>query len=272
MSAEERTPPPSPRDHDLARTPPPAAAWPPRRTPPALDEATVHVWSASAVPSAAGHERLLAQLAEEEQARRARFRFRGDRLRFAVGRGLLRTLAACYTGLPPAALVLIDGAGRKPAFALPAGAPPLRFNLSHSGALVLCAFARGHEVGVDVEALREAARGSEIVRRYFAPEEQRALAAAGPGDRDRAFLRVWTRKEAVLKATGRGLALPLERVVVPASADEGSFEVVVGAESAEWPGASRWSVRPLSPAPGYEGALAHEPGPRRVELFHYPDV
>ena len=76
----------------------------------------------------------------------------------------------------------------------------------------------------------------------------------------------------LLKATGRGLALPLERVVVPASADEGSFEVVVGAESAEWPGASRWSVRPLSPAPGYEGALAHEPGPRRVELFHYPDV
>ena len=255
------------RDHDLRVTPAPEAAWPARAHPPPLSPDVVHVWSASAVRSAGSIERFSGWLTDDERARCGRFRFRGDQLRFTVGRGLVRTLVAAYAGCPPASVAVRADGQRKPTLALPDGAPDLRFNLAHSGALVLCAVSLGHELGVDGEAIRPVGERDGIVRRYFAPLERDALERKPDGERDAAFFGAWTAKEAVMKATGEGLGLPLASVVVPLTGEEAPFDVVLGPDTG--PSAGRWRVRPLSPAPGYRAAVAHRADALLgLDLFH----
>lgn len=96
-----------------------------------------------------------------------------------------------------------------------AGVPRQRldFNWSHSGPQALLAVARGVAPGVDLEQLRPRRSVLEIAERYFAPSEAAALHALdGAAAQEQAFLRLWTAKEALLKAIGRGLAFGLERL------------------------------------------------------------
>lgn len=84
---------------------------------------------------------------------------------------------------------------------------PLYFSISHSGDYVLLAVS-GREIGADIQAHRAGA-AERIAERYFSPEEIRALHSAQ--DRDALFFRLWTRKEAYGKLTGRGLAASIEK-------------------------------------------------------------
>ena len=89
-------------------------------------------------------------------------------------------------------------------------APGVSFNVSHSGGLGLIAIAEGERrIGVDVERWRAQRDFRALAERFFHPEE-----AAAIGENHAAFLRCWTRKEAVVKALGVGLAHPLDRFVV----------------------------------------------------------
>ena len=86
--------------------------------------------------------------------------------------------------------------------------PGLRFNLSHSGARVLCALS-GEEIGCDVESVQKA--HMNIAARYFHPEEYEAIRSVPDGEaRNRLFYRFWTLKESFMKATGLGFQLPLD--------------------------------------------------------------
>ena len=154
----------------------------------------------------------------------------GERAR---ARCALRRILARYTGLAADALRIEADARGKPRLAHP-GAPA--FNLSHTDGLALVAVARS-PVGIDVERLRPLADAPGLARRFLAPAEATAVAAGGAAARDAAFLRVWTRKEAVLKASGHGLALdtraievgtgPRRRVLTLAAAREaGDFELL----------------------------------------------
>jgi 4'-phosphopantetheinyl transferase len=106
---------------------------------------------------------------------------------------------AGYAGTAPAALAFTLGPHGKPALA---GGP--RFSFSHSGERALCAVGGDREVGVDLEVLREVSDAEGIVRGTFTAAEEAAWRAAGGGG-GAAFLRLWTRKEAALKALGVGL-------------------------------------------------------------------
>ncbi len=102
----------------------------------------------------------------------------------------------------------------------------LRFNLAHSGELTLIAVTRDCEIGVDVELVRPIERSLEIASRNFHPAELVAIHAASEIDAPEAFLRCWTRKEAVLKAIGTGLGYPLDAFdVQPRSADTLQIEL-----------------------------------------------
>ena len=89
------------------------------------------------------------------------------------------------------------------------------FSVSHSGSLGLIAIAEGdRRIGVDVEQVRHDTDVRALAARFFHPEEAEAI-----GDRRDAFFRCWTRKEAVVKALGLGLAHPLGSFVVDFDAD-----------------------------------------------------
>ena len=148
-------------------------------------------------------------LAPEERARFARFHFDVDRQMFLLGRVMARVLVGRALGCAPLAWQWRQSSRGRPEI----GYPPttVRFNLSHSAGLVVCAIAADRDVGVDVEHLQRRATDPAIVDRYCAPAEAEAIAAPHDGWRDR-FLTYWTLKEAYLKARGLGISVPLAEV------------------------------------------------------------
>lgn len=196
----------------------------------APDEAP-HVWRVPLRQDAATRCRLEATLSDEERARARRFRVASAAERFVVAHGVLRTILGVYLERAPERLSFTAGPEGKPCLAPDAapdaasgaasgaGAPglPLRFNLSHSADLALVAVAVGgapSDVGVDVEQLNARVEALRLARRFFAPEERNALEAFEGDERVAEFFRIWTLKEAYLKALGVGLRRALDSFAV----------------------------------------------------------
>lgn len=194
---------------------------------------------------------LLATLTDAERARAARFHFDQHRHRFTAARGQLRAILGRYLDCPPQCVAFRHGPNGKPAIAGECGG--LEFNLSHSGGFGLVALTRDRPLGVDLEHVRAMRDFEGIAQRFFAPEEVADLVALAPDERPEAFFRIWTRKEAYVKADGAGLTHALDRFRVsvhPAQPArllhiDGSTEAAVA-----------WSLVHLDPSPGYLGCLA----------------
>ncbi len=230
-----------------------ATVW---RAPPAdprLGDEEAHVWRLSLdEASASGLERLEDLLSPAERERARRFRVPADRDRFVLGRGGLRAILGRYTGVEPRTLEFDTGAHGKPGLVGPGSDSGVAFNLSHSDGWALLAFARDRRIGVDVERIREVSDG-QIARRFFAPGETAALEASPPEERPSAFFACWTRKEAVAKALGRGLSLPLDDFEVSVRPDEPARLIACGAEMGD---PSAWFLRSFDVGGGYEAAIA----------------
>lgn len=145
-----------------------------------------------------------------ERQRLERLRGEGDGERFLLGRGALRLILGSWLGRDPAGLVLGAGPQGKPELLPPSegGGPPLRFNVSHSGDLILLGFHPRRPVGVDVEQRRPVPEWQGIARRCLPPEESDAIGTLPEEQREPAFLAAWCRLEARLKARGLGLFGP----------------------------------------------------------------
>ena len=241
-----------------------AAAWPAPAGHPALADDEVHVWRASLDAADAPRAALEGLLAEDERARAERFIFARDQGRYAVARGRLRVLLGHYLGVEPAAVELAYGARGKPHLAAATG---LEFNVAHSGDLVLYAVTRARAVGVDVEAERPQLADELTARRFFSPSEVAALLALPPAGRHAAFFRIWTRKEAYVKARGDGLSLPLDSFDVAQAPDAPTLLLATRPDAAE---AGRWTLAPLAPGPGYAGAVAAAGAGWRLRCWEWP--
>ena len=154
-------------------------------------------------------DRMRRILISDEIERAARFRVEGAAQRFVVARAVLRSVLGRFTGIDPAAVVFAYGEHGKPHLA--AGGP--RFNASDSGDFVVVALASA-ELGVDLEVLRPLARGDRLARRICTERELEAFETISEAERDAAFLRLWTCKEAALKAVGAGLSGGVKNVEV----------------------------------------------------------
>lgn len=162
----------------------------------------LELWFLSAGELAPRFAALAGLLSPDEHQRAARLVRPADRDRFILFRGILREILGRYEGVgQPADLVFTYGPAGKPTLA---GHPNLHFNLTHAADRMVLAVA-GHPVGVDVEPLNLDTSVNELARRFFRPEEAEALVLlSGEGLRKR-FFRLWTAKEALLKAFGWGL-------------------------------------------------------------------
>ena len=182
--------------------------------------------------------------AEREEA--ARLRRDDDRRRFIIGRAALRCLLARTCAESPA-----DLAFTRNAFGKLEIAGSSHFNLAHSGDIVLIALHATRPVGVDVEALPGPPDWPHLARDYLAEAERAAVSARTAADRPAAFLHAWTRKEAVAKAAGLGLSLPLASFSVDAV--DGRWQAVVEADGAQ---KHRYACHDLDLGPDYVGAVA----------------
>lgn len=185
-----------------------------------------------------------------------------------MGRGPLLALLAAYLDTDTASLELRNDEHGKPHLFL-GGKPDrtVQFNWSHSGVLALVALARDLTPGVDIEQAREGVKTLDIARRFFVPDEARALAACKGTERDALFFRLWCAKEAVLKALGRGLAFGLERVAF--TRQGGGWRPVRFEEGAGDP--ADWQVQGFSPAPDCAGAVAWRGPPVTIRPLRLAD-
>jgi 4'-phosphopantetheinyl transferase len=167
-----------------------------------LTSNAIHLWLADFNVADETRQQFWQTLASDERQRAERFAFERDRHHFIAGRGILRQILSEYLHLPPDALQFAYSPRGKPS--LLNSSTSLCFNLSHSQGLSLVAIALDREVGVDLEGDRpiEALR---LAKRFFSPQEYTALANLPPDRQPTVFFKLWTCKEAYLKATGTGL-------------------------------------------------------------------
>jgi 4'-phosphopantetheinyl transferase len=157
--------------------------------------------------------------------------------------------------LNPQDLVIEEADWTKPRLALPRGAPPVFFNVSHSGDYVLVAISDNAEVGIDVEQVRSDCPIEDLARRYYSSSEHQKLRKLPARRRLHDFYRLWTIKEAVLKCAGLGLSVPPAVVEVRLSVNRAPEIRCLDAPH-RFPGSI--SVRELVLADGYVSAVALE--------------
>jgi 4'-phosphopantetheinyl transferase len=164
----------------------------------------------------------------------------------------------------PCALDFVHGPRGKPALRRAGGT---RFNVAHSGDLVLWALSQHDEVGVDVERIRPDLDWPPLAARFLGPHERAGLSALAPARRDEGFFACWTRKEAYLKATGLGLGIPLDSFSVSVDPDAPAALLQVDGD----PGApARWSLADVAVGPGYRACVA-VPRPGATPVCHDAD-
>ena len=200
------------------------------------DVTTVHLWVADLDPEPIEAARRLEATTQAERDRASRYRRPEDAHRYLYAHGVLRLILGDYLASDPVALRICTEENGKPY--LDDGS--IHFNLSHSGNLALIAVAEGRQVGVDVEQLRPMPDLDNLAARICGPGELRTLADLAEPDRRRAFFALWTRREALAKATGEGIS------------------AVFRDDLPDHVGQDRWTLIDINDLPGYAACVAAE--------------
>lgn len=215
----------------------------PLRSAPALVEGEVHVW----------HVRL-ESLPVMEATPPARA---GDRVRqLRMGQKfVLRLLLGAYLGIPGRDVVTVAGENGKPVLAPPLARSGIAFNLSHAGNRLAIAVARKLQVGVDIEQAGRDVRWRRLSARWFSAPEAEWLQTLDESSANAGFLRLWTVREAMIKAMGATIAGHISQVT-PEPNEPGRIRSL----PEEWPAAGDWTLHEFDPETGLHGWLA-VPGP-----------
>lgn len=231
-----------------------------------LKQGGVHMWRAGLEI----HESLIAHyfqiLSPDEVKRAERYYSIKDKKHFIAARGMLRHLLGRYLKLKQNEICFSYGAYGKPFIAGDQNPEKLCFNVSHSHGLSVIAIGHGIETGVDIEKIRSDIDIMEIARTFFPPAETMRLNSLTEAGRAAVFFQYWTRKEAYLKAIGRGLSVDLKEIDVfegpTAFLDSSDLHGVI----------CRWSLFESTQAAGYASALVTKGVPTALEYFDYPDL
>ena len=213
---------------------------------PNLDHGQLHVWRGIYVPSDQHGD---SNLSQDEQARSERFRFASDRGMFRYSHSLLRRLLAGYVDLLPGEIEFGYTKFGKPFLNNKHGKESIEFNLSHSGDVVLIGITRNIPLGVDVEKIKPLPDLNKIAARFFSDSEQSDLSTLSGSAKIAAFYHCWTRKEAVIKATGEGLSMPLDSFRVSFLPGEPA-RLIKSADQRSW------LLKDVESAQGYAAAVA----------------
>lgn len=226
--------------------------WDPVTGVPALAESACQVWWTCPGEVTTGH---LAMLDPAERERHARYLRAPDRDRFAAGVAMTRLVLSSLTGMPPG-LVPLDRScatcGQPHGPPRLARDPRLGLSISHSADRVVLALVSGGAVGVDVELPGPAMDIAAIAASVLAADEQALLWQLRPADQLAGFASFWTRKEAVVKATGDGLRARLAELIVSGPAAEP--RLLRWDERPDVP--ARATLRMLNPGGGYAACVA----------------
>jgi 4'-phosphopantetheinyl transferase len=163
---------------------------------------TVHLWRVDLNMIAEDQIKLLSA---DEAERAHRFKFDIHRQRYIAARASLRRILSFYTDTPPEDIHFDYGKRGKPFLK----GSSLQFNVSHSDHMAVFALTMDHEIGVDIEKIEPEFKDS-VASRFFSQQEYKELQQLSDSEKVPAFYRIWSKKEALIKALGEGLFAPLD--------------------------------------------------------------
>lgn len=223
--------------------------WP---TPPknlTLEKNDVHIWCTNLDLSREKIQQLETILSQEEINRANQFYFEKHRHRFIVARSSLRIILGQYINIKSDRIQFDYTPKGKPYLV---GREEIEFNVSHSENMSLYGVTGNRPIGVDIEYLRPIEDAAKLAKRFFCPSEYEVISPLAPGEREKAFFRAWTAKEAFLKATGEGIGGGLDQVEIDLTSQE-SIKLLKIQNNCH--AANEWSLLPLILADDYIGAV-----------------
>ncbi|MBV9576787.1 MAG: 4'-phosphopantetheinyl transferase superfamily protein [Gammaproteobacteria bacterium] len=221
-----------------------------------LHQQDVHIWLAELTMSSAEEKIYQSFLSEDELARAQRFRFPKHKQRFIAARATLRRILSYYLNETPAHFRFAYTDYDKPYLCKPENT--LQFNLSHSESLAAYAITHDHAIGIDIEKMQTTYHAG-IAQRYFSQTENSALSLLSPAEKAACFYRLWSRKEALIKAAGKGLAIPIASFTV-------STKDIVETIHLE---GQTWSLFPLNLHDDYQAAFATLQTVKHIYLWDF---
>jgi 4'-phosphopantetheinyl transferase len=202
-------------------------------------------------------------LNDKEKARADRFHFEKDRYRFSQFRGFLRFILGQYLQKAPHGIALEENPQGKP-FLSSQRTTSLYFNLTHSEGLALFALSRVGDLGVDVEKIKNPYHGEELAEQNFSPQEAAYLNSVPPDKKAETFFRLWTLKEAYLKALGLGFSGGLDTFSVKINESGGT--ATLSGRLPEDRGGS-WRLQYFEVDKDFVGAVAAPEGAQEIQCF-----
>ena len=208
----------------------------------------IHIWEFRSEVADWPSRQVGSVLSAEEKERASRFHFQRDTQRFSVTRARMRSILGMYVQSDPRELRFVYTGHGKPS--LGDKGADIQFNVSHSGDLAVLAVATGREVGVDIEQVRNNVECEQLAERFFSPGERGMMRELPDHEKLTFFFRLWTCKEAFLKAHGTGLSRSLSSFEIRPGTAPGQILKIKGEGAAE----KRWSLIELEAPNGYASA------------------
>jgi 4'-phosphopantetheinyl transferase len=231
-----------------------------------LDKKEVHIWHASLEADHTSIDLYRNMLSVDERERAAKFCFEKDRNHFIVARGILRNILSKYLDIKPSELLFKYNEYGKPELVNNRCGEEVYFNLSHSHGLALFAISHYPEIGIDIEYMRADTIKEPIAEHFFSKRESTLLRALPLDLQTEAFFNCWTRKEAYIKAIGKGLSISLDQFEVTLLPGEPAALLSDNQHPQE---VCKWTLYNLSPAMCYIGALAVKAIDLSIKHWHW---
>ena len=175
-----------------------------------LKENNIHIWSTRLLQDPKNLCSQFACLSTEEKNRAAMFHFAKDRIKFIQCRYLLRSIISYYTNIKASNIEFCYGKYGKPE--LKDKKFELTFNLAHSHDFAVFAFSKNNVIGIDIEVIKEEDISWIIDTSMFTTKEIDLFNTSS--DLNKIFYKLWSCKEAYVKALGVGLSMPLNNIEI----------------------------------------------------------
>ncbi len=227
-----------------------------------IEKHSIHLWQAD-LATLSPHEGAYFKLLSPDEAQRAeRFHFPKDKKKFTLARGLLRSVLSRYVDIPPEDIMFEYGPRGKPYLK---DNREIQFNISHSDELVVLGLILHDEVGVDIEKMSDHYKEG-VAKRFFSESEFAELKKLSEKEQITAFYRLWAAKEALIKAVGEGLYVPLGNFTVAFDQNPQQIELIHDEKK------SKFFLETFQPHSDYQGAFATQQEIKQKMFFKPQDL
>ncbi|EAZ94199.1 4'-phosphopantetheinyl transferase family protein [Crocosphaera chwakensis] len=179
-----------------------------------INSQEVHIWKKNLEQSSINVQKSFKILNEDEKDKAQRFRFEKHQKRFTIARSSLKQILSYYLLISPQEIEFEYNDYGKPKLLDKINKLGLQFNVSHSEDIAIYGITCHSLIGVDIEYIRPMPEAENLAKRFFSKQEYEYISLLSSAEKEREFFKLWTVKEAYLKAIGKGISGGLEKVEI----------------------------------------------------------